>query len=134
MSTSSPDNPKTVVQQIIQSIVDRLQSTATVKTVYGEPIETKDKVIVPVAKVAYGFGAGLGRGKKLGTEDEQSGSGAGGGVTVRPAGVLEITQEETRFIPIGGRGKLLGALLLGLCIGMFMAGACCRRGRRSKSE
>jgi uncharacterized spore protein YtfJ len=134
MSTSSPDNPKTVVQQIIQSIVDRLQSTATVKTVYGEPIETKGKVIIPVAKVAYGFGAGLGRGKKLGTEDEQSGSGAGGGVMVRPAGVLEITQEETRFIPIGGRGKLLGALLLGLCIGMFMAGACCRRGRRSESE
>ena len=134
MSTNSQDTPKANVQQIIQSIVDRLQSTAAVKTVYGEPIETKGKVIIPVAKVAYGFGAGSGRGKKSEMENGQTGSGAGGGVTVRPAGVLEITQEETRFIPIGGRGKLLGALLLGLCMGMFMAGACCRRSRKGNSE
>ena len=134
MSTSSQDTPKANVQQIILSIVDRLQGTAVVKTVYGDPIETKGKVIIPVAKVAYGFGAGSGRGKKSQMENGQTGAGAGGGVAIRPAGVLEITQEETRFIPIGERGKLLGALLLGLCMGMFMVGAGFRRSRKGNSE
>jgi len=41
---------------------------------------------------------------------------------VRPAGVLEITQEETRFIPIGLGRKLAGALVLGLMLGIVFAG------------
>lgn len=133
MSPNPTGDSRKSIQEIIQLIVDRFQGAATVKTVFGAPIEAKGKVVVPVAKVAYGFGAGSGRGGKPESENEQGGSGAGGGIMVRPAGVLEITQEETRFIPIVGRGKLLGALLLGFGIGLFMAAICCRRARRDKS-
>jgi len=129
MSTSPREVSKTSVQETIKSIVDRLEGTATVKTVFGEPIETKEKVIVPVARVAYGFGALAGAGGAIDMKDERGGSAAGGGVCVRPAGVLEITKEETRFILIRRRRPLL-LLLLGFGIGMLMAGACCRRNRR----
>ena len=114
------------IQEFIQSIIDRLQTAASVKTVFGEPMELKGRAIIPVAKVAYGFGAGSGTGKK--TESGEGGAGAGGGIAVRPAGVLEITQEQTRFIPIGGRRRLIGALLVGLILGILIAG------RRSKRD
>jgi uncharacterized spore protein YtfJ len=104
-----------------------LQTTATVKTVFGEPIREKDKMIIPVAKVYYGFGAG--RGRQANAEDHEAGSGIGGGVAVRPAGVIEITQQGTRFVPMNGR-RVRRALLLGIGFGLLMAAACCRRGRR----
>jgi uncharacterized spore protein YtfJ len=92
-------------------------------------MELKGRTIIPVAKVAYGFGAGSG--KKAGSESGEGGAGAGGGIAVRPAGVLEITQEETRFIPIGGRRRLIGALLIGLILGMLVVG---RRSKRDRAE
>ena len=107
------------VQQLLQSIVERIQGTASVKTIYGEPIEVKDKTIIPVAKVVYGFGAGSGVGKE--EESEESGGGGGGGIAVRPKGVLEITKEDTRFISFNETRNLVMALIIGLFIGILLA-------------
>lgn len=101
------------------------------KTVYGEPIVAGGKTIIPVATIAYGFGAGSGTATKGETEGREEGKaagggGGGGGVCARPLGVVEITKEETKFIPIDEKNKLLGALLLGFLIGIFLAS------RRSK--
>jgi hypothetical protein len=52
------------IQQYTQSIVERLQASASVKTIYGEPVAAEGKTIIPVARVAYGFGAGSGSGGK----------------------------------------------------------------------
>ena len=109
-------------QQRFHSIVDHLQSAATVKTVYGEAIEVKGKTIIPVAKVRYCFGmCSCGNQPEKQEPNEERGEGMGGGLSVRPAGVLEITQEETRFIPIGLGRKLAGALVLGLLLGIAVA-------------
>ena len=116
------------VQQYFQSIIDRLQSSATVKTVYGDPITAEGKTIIPVAKVGYCFGIGVGPGQKiLRKEGEQHAEGKetggmGGGFRTKPLGVLEITKEETKFIPIEDRGKLAGALLIGLFLALLIAG------------
>jgi uncharacterized spore protein YtfJ len=110
-------------QQRFHSIVDHLQSAATVKTVYGEAIEVKGKTIIPVAKVGYCFGTcSCGKQPEKQEPDENGYESMGGGLSVRPAGVLEITQEETRFIPIGLGRKLAGALVLGLMLGIVFAG------------
>ena len=106
----------------MRSIVDRLHATGNVKTVFGEPIEAKDRKIIPVAKVAYGFGGGAGGTAKSGSEDGRSGQGVGGGIVVRPAGVLEIRDDTTEFIPFGENKKLIGALFLGLLLGAWLAG------------
>ena len=105
----------------MQSIVDRLHTSGNVKTVFGEPIEVKGRTIIPVAKVAYGFRGGVMGSTKSGYEDG-SRQGVAGGIAVRPAGVLEIREDRTEFIPFDEKKKLAGALLLGLLIGAWLVG------------
>jgi len=87
--------------ELLQKMGDTLGSTATVKSVFGEPIQVNGKTVVPVAKVAYGFGGGAGAGKGGGVSQDREGEGGGGGGGVRafPAGALEITEGRTRFVP-----------------------------------
>ena len=116
------------IQHYLELIMQRLQSSASIKTVYGEPITAEGKTIVPVAKVAYGFGAGVGPAKKNGdTIEEKEAGGAGGGICCRPVGIVEITKEETKFIPIDERSRLAGALLIGLVVGLWLGS---RRSRK----
>jgi len=111
------------LEDLTRSVVEKFQAAANIKTVYGDPIEVRGKTIIPVAKVAYGFCAGSG--KK--TDSGETGGGSGGGIAVRPAGVLEITDEGTSFIPIGDRRKLLGAMFFGFLLGMAVAARLCQR-------
>jgi uncharacterized spore protein YtfJ len=92
------------------SLIERLQRTATVETVYGDPISTGDRTVVPVATVGYGFGGGGG--------DE--GSGLGGGASASPVGVLEITPDETRFVRFSKSRNVVRALVLGFVLGLFV--------------
>ena len=121
------------VQETLGSIVEQLQRSASVETVYGEPVETDSRTVIPVAKVAYGFGSGSGpapdenEGEKEGGEkgkekDEGSaGMGIGGGVSATPAGALEITETTTRFVRFSDPKRMLawfvGGLLVGLLVG-----------------
>lgn len=110
------------LQEFVQSIVDRLHATGNVKTVFGEPIEAKGRTIIPVAKVAYGFGGGAGGTARSDSENDRGGQGVGGGIAVRPAGVSEIRDDTTEFIPFGENKKLIGVLFLGLLLGAWLAG------------
>jgi len=105
-------------KEILQRIGETLGSTATVKSVFGEPIPFENKTIVPVAKISYGFGGGFGtgeRGKHLSNGDRQGeGGGGGGGVNAVPAGALEITATETRFIPFHDMRYLAAAFAAGV--------------------
>ena len=107
-------------QQYFQSILDRLQTTANIKTVYGDAITAEGKTIIPVARVAYGFHAGVSPQHKDGGGEQKEAGRGGAGVHIKPVGVLEITKEETRFIPIDERKKLVGALVIGLLLGVWM--------------
>jgi hypothetical protein len=66
-----PGHPEPVVsaegtamsaKDLIEGAVEHLQTSASVKTVYGAPITADGNTVIPVAKVAYGFGAGSGSG------------------------------------------------------------------------
>ncbi len=96
--------PALAGQRIINELVERIKGSAKVEVVYGEPREIGDKTIIPVAVVAYGFGAGAGGGGAGPSGDGAIGSGGGGGggggVRVHPVGVLEVTADETRLVPI----------------------------------
>lgn len=102
MQETSPSS-----DSIISTILERVKGTARVDIIYGESRELHGKTIIPVAAVAYGFGAGAGTGAGVRPEhngNERSGTGSGGGggggVRVQPVGVLEITDEETRLVPV----------------------------------
>ncbi len=100
---------------IIEAVRDSLVAHSDVKMLFGDPITSQGKTIIPVAKVAYGFGVGAGNARG----QENAGGGGGGGVHALPLGVVEITPERTRFIPISDRKKLAGAALAGVVLGRF---------------
>jgi len=102
---------KTQLEEVFKAIVEH----AGAKTVYGEPVSVNGKTVLPVATIRYGFGGSSG-GKGSNWEH---GGGGGGGLVAKPLGVVEITQSQTRFIPICSSRTLLLAVGLGVCIGLL---------------
>jgi len=102
----------------LESMFEPLTRSASVKSVYGEAIAANGKTIIPVARVAYGFGGGRGRKHQ---EADAEGEGGGGGVYAVPIGVVEVTDTETRFVPLHDKRALAGAVLVGFCLGAFWA-------------
>jgi uncharacterized spore protein YtfJ len=105
---------------LLQNLKEGILGQANVKTIYGEPIPAHGKTIIPVAKVMYGYGAGAGTGGVGDTSARGEGGGGGGGVRAVPVGVIEVSNQQTRFVPITDRRKLTGALLTGIGLGMWL--------------
>lgn len=106
---------------LLQSLKEGVLSQASVKTIYGEPIAAQGKTIIPVAKIHYGYGAGAGTGGVGDSTAKGEGGGGAGGVRAVPIGVIEVSEQPTRFIPITDRKKLSAAVVLGMGLGMFLA-------------
>ena len=87
---------------LLQSLKEGVLGQANVKTIYGEPISAHEKTIIPVAKIMYAFGGGAGTGG-VGERNRGEGGGGGGGVRAIPVGVIEVSNQQTRFVrsPIG---------------------------------
>jgi uncharacterized spore protein YtfJ len=105
---------------LLQSLKENILSQASVKAIYGEPISAHGKTVIPVARIMYGYGAGAGTGGVGDTSARGEGGGGGGGVRAIPVGVVEISGQRTRFVPITDRKKLSGALLVGIGLGMWL--------------
>ncbi|HXC12849.1 MAG TPA: spore germination protein GerW family protein [Stellaceae bacterium] len=105
------------VSKTLHALVDRLQVGASVRNVYGDPVQVGDRTVIPIARVSYGFGAG---GRASGKEKAPPGQNGGGGagLSARPVGALEITAAGTRFIAFPDPARLGAALLIGFLIGL----------------
>jgi uncharacterized spore protein YtfJ len=107
-------------------MAERLHRSSSIHTIYGDPIETQGKTLIPVAKVSYGFGGGAVGTNSLDSADKQpsentvEGGGGGGGVRMIPLGMVEVSPQQTRFLPFGGGKRMLGALVVGLVAGILM--------------
>ena len=115
----------------IENMATKLALNASVKNVYGEPIVHNGKTIIPVAQVSYGFGGGFGQkgsnhqqadAPVNGAPKEEEGGGGGGGLKARAKGVYEITDQGTRFIPVGNPRPLLLAGIIGFLLSTWIAG------------
>ncbi len=104
---------------ILQSLKESI-AAANVKAVYGEPIAAQGKTIIPVAKIMYGYGGGGGTGGAGNTMARGEGGGGGGGARAIPVGVVEVSDQGTRFVPITNRKKLAGAVAIGIGLGVFL--------------
>ena len=111
---------------LLQSLKESILSQANVKAIYGEPIAAHGKTVIPVAKIMYGYGAGAGTGGVGDSSARGEGGGGGGGVRAIPVGVIEVSDQQTRFVPITDRKRMAGAVLAGIGLGMLLG---CR-GRR----
>src|SRR5260370_29517171 len=98
------------LDELFKNISDRVAGTASVKSIYGDPVTVGDRTVIPVVRVRYGFGGGVGK-------TDEGGGGAGGGVVAQPAGALEITPAGTRFIEFEDKRKLAAVLAAGFALG-----------------
>ena len=48
------------VAKTLHSLGDHLQVGASVRNVYGDPVDVGGRTVIPIARVSYGFGAGGG--------------------------------------------------------------------------
>lgn len=107
--------------------LEQIYQKANVKTAFGEPQTIGERTIIPVARVGYGLGLGFGEGEKpaepFGSPQDReegeveaagAGGGGGGGGMAAPIAVVEVTDEETKVIPITDSTKIVLA-------GIFLA-------------
>jgi uncharacterized spore protein YtfJ len=107
------------VHELMRDVEQTVTSSASVKNIFGEPIQHNGRTVIPVARVAYGFGGGGGSGSGKLPQGEGEGGGAGVGVVALPVGVVDISDEATRYISFAQERKLLGAFAIGALAGMF---------------
>ena len=95
------------IDGFVERIAEQVGGKASVRAVFGDPIERDGLTIIPVARVRWGFGGGAGRGPMAvgpGTAGDPSasgsGTGGGGGATADPVGYLEIGPDGASFYPI----------------------------------
>ena len=107
MDDSTMDDLSGVLDKssIPNQIFDRIKQSARVELAYGESRQVGDKTIIPIALVSYVFGGGSGSGVGPSGHNGHSegvgiGGGGGGGVRVQPVAVLEVTEDNTRVVPI----------------------------------
>lgn len=112
METPIAAERKMQFPDVFKSIIEH----AGAKNVYGEPVSVDGKTVLPVATIRYGFGGSSG-GKG---NNWEHGGGGGGGLVAKPLGVVEITQSQTRFIPIVPGRALLIAVGVGVCLGLLV--------------
>jgi uncharacterized spore protein YtfJ len=105
---------------LLQSLKESILAQANVKAIYGEPISAQGKTVIPVAKIMYGYGAGAGTGGVGESSAKGEGGGGGGGVRAIPVGVIEISEQQTRFVPISDRKKLSAAVVAGVGLGLWL--------------
>ena len=106
------------IEQYFQAFAEQLQSSAHVRTVYGEPVETKEKTVIPVSKVRYAFGGGP---VKMGEDGGvEAAAGGGGAVQAEPVGVFEVTEAGARFVPVERSKAAVGALAVGFVVGLLV--------------
>jgi uncharacterized spore protein YtfJ len=91
---------------------EHAQKTIAIENVYGQPINSGETVVVPIASVAQTFGLGGGIGS--GTEDssnEGAGGGGGGMVRARPIAVAEIDADGVKVHAVVDENRALAVSL-----------------------
>ncbi|MCJ7744663.1 MAG: hypothetical protein MUP40_00035 [Actinobacteria bacterium] len=97
-----------------KDLLEHIKQIFAVERVYGEPIETMGKTIIPVAQIAAGGGGGGGEGegpvdagqKTPGEGKEEApsmgtgtGMGFGFGGSARPIGFMVVEGDQTTWVP-----------------------------------
>ena len=108
-------------KDLIQGAVEHLQTSASTRAVFGTPITAEGRTVIPVAKINR---AKPNKGKAENGKHEngkahlaEEGDSLLEGTTARPVGVVEITDDETKFVGFGATKKLALTAVIGAGIG-----------------
>ena len=107
------------------------RDAATVKRVFGDPIERNGVTIIPTAMVGSGGGGGGGAG-----EHPENGPGEGGGLGWgwggRPAGVYVVRGDSVEWVPAIDRNRMVMAAAMVATTALLVVGRGLRRRRRRR--
>ena len=84
------------VAETLHSLGDHLQVGASVRNVYGDPVDVGGRTVIPIARVSYGFGAGGGARGSEEAESERGGSGGGAGINNRAENSHQVVRRRER--------------------------------------
>ena len=102
------------IEILMETAMNSIKDMVDVNTIIGEPIETKNgMVIIPISKVSFGFAAGgsefkgetVDEYKKKEKEEEVQyrlpfGGGSGAGISINPVAFVVVTKESIKVLPI----------------------------------
>ncbi len=92
------------IDRMLDKLGERIGMRASVRAVFGEPVERGEVTIIPVARVRWGYGGGSGTGPvRSDSGDGQTmsgGSGAGGAVMTDPMGYVEVRHDGATYVPL----------------------------------
>ena len=75
----------------IKTTVEEIRKVLNIENIIGNPIETDDKILIPVTMMGMGFGAGMGEGKGMMSADASgAGAGAGGAAGIKPVAMIVV--------------------------------------------
>lgn len=85
----------------IESAVEHVRASASLKTVFGEPVRVDGKTFIPVAKVP-------------------AKAPAGPAAAAKPIGVVEISGTEAKFVAFGQAKRFAWVAAISAAIGLFV--------------
>ncbi len=102
------------IEVLVETAMNSINEMVDVNTIIGEPIETKNgMVIIPISKVCFGFAAGgsefkgetIDEYKRKEKEEEVQyrlpfGGGSGAGVSINPVAFVVVQKETIKVLPI----------------------------------
>jgi len=121
----------------LDQVMRRLLDVARVDTVFGQPVERGNTIIIPCSEMSVGLGLGGGGGFNATSEQSNqpggggSGGGGGGGANARPVAVIVMSQEGVRIEPIIDLTKIA---LASLTTGAFVLFWLSRLGRATRDK
>lgn len=106
----------------IRELVEQFRETATVKTVFGEPMDKDGITVIPAARV-LGLGGG---GEGEGPEAQGKGTGGGFGLMARPVGAYVVKDGRVTWKPAVDLGQVVLLALVAVFGMRSMVSACAR--------
>ena len=91
------------ISEMIENAMNNLHTMVDVNSVVGEPIKADENtMIIPVARISYGFGGGgSDMAPKNNADKNNFAGGIGGGTSVKAEAFLVISNGNVRIIPVG---------------------------------
>lgn len=109
--TKPVPSPQTVPTGTISALSDQIQKVLSANATLGQPIEIKNRTIVPVVSLAFGFGFGSCTGcSKMEAEGAMLNGGGGGWLS--PQSLLIITENKVEVME--AKTSMIGEIIKSL--------------------